>query len=741
MYSEALASCQRGECEAVCFKEGGSWFNPAPNFDSTPEGIWALFVITSLENWQEVLYNAVDSRGVLLQPIQRERLGWSWRQDFSAVYFAAFILVNVILMTNLFVGVVCSEFQMSKRKKERLTNLNAEKREWVLVHDLLVQYAPLRLPRQPRKDASALQRWCFEVFYHGAYAPPLPDLRKKGAKVGARQQGQQQGQAESPRRLARKSPAQIDRARERRRVRAAGARRGEAGEGDSGAQRGGATSGGAADEVGKGSTESPTPPARSWSPSWDEEDTRSASFFVSVAVFAVNMLSLACVVAEFQGMGAEYELVLALTQACCSFLLWLNIVAKVIAIGLPLYWSVSPWDRLELVLEIATPVYCGCRIASFYAQVPGLDHRQLRLLGAVRALRFFRLLTVGWFHLVGAMINALLVALPAVANLVVLIFFWVIAFDFIGVSLFQGAIIADSYPDGDGLSDDFNFATLGKGFLVLCVLLRFEGWAALCADLLTCEYTTARPPAWTIYVFFVVYLVTAVYMMLSVFIALLLDTLEQLNATTGNTVDQRALRRLRDRWSELDPAGDEMIDIAQLGALLRSLGEPFVEAADVSTAASLTRLLVELELPVYLPERKQAGAQGKALLPEGAEVTYIEVAHALAKRAVTGGDPSQFTHYELDPALERIVMSRLPKAYPIVRHLSNNRTFTCEVAVARAIAAGAFDPRRSSRSDLVEGSDDGSDDDFFISEGPHDDLDLGVARPARDGSIRQIRIM
>jgi hypothetical protein len=224
-------------------------------------------------------------------------------------------------------------------------------------------------------------------------------------------------------------------------------------------------------------------------------------------------------------------------------------------------------------------------------------------------------------------------------------------------------------------------------------------------------------------------------MMLSVFIALLLDTLEQLNASTGNTVDQRALRRLRDRWSELDPAGDEMIDIAQLGALLRSLGEPFVGPEDVSTAASLTRLLVELELPVYLPESKPGvRVPRRALLPEGAEVTFIEVAHSLAKHAVTGGDPSQFEHYELNPQLERIVMSRLPKAFPIVRYLSNNRTFTSEAPVARAIAQVAF---RATRSDLVEGSEDGSEDDFF-SEGPHDDVDLGLAKPVRGGSIRQV---
>mmetsp|Transcript_26728 Transcript_26728/g.89485 ORF Transcript_26728/g.89485 Transcript_26728/m.89485 type:complete len:89 (-) Transcript_26728:1058-1324(-) len=50
------------------------------------DAVWALFVVTTLEGWQEVLYMAVDSRGFQIQPVQRERLGWTWRQDLCAQY-------------------------------------------------------------------------------------------------------------------------------------------------------------------------------------------------------------------------------------------------------------------------------------------------------------------------------------------------------------------------------------------------------------------------------------------------------------------------------------------------------------------------------------------------------------------------------------------------------------------------------------------------------------------------------
>jgi hypothetical protein len=618
------------------------------------------------------------------------------------------LIINVILMTNLFVGVVCSEFQTAKQRKERLTNLSAEQREWVLVHDLLTQHAPKRLPRQPAEDANALRKWCFRVFYHGPSAAPLADTNSAAAAPGG-ERAQRRSDA------AAVIKPSLD---------AAG---GDPANGD-----------GRAPRVAIAQRHASSSSAQHDN-GWDAADKRGASFYVSLAVFIVNAVSIGCVMLEFWGMSREYELVLHLIQGVCSLLLMVNIAAKLVAIGLPLYLAGSGWDQLELVIELATPAYCACRIASLFG-IAGLSHRELRLLGAVRSLRFFRLLTTSWLHTVGAIVHALYVSLPAVGNLVVLIFFWIIAFDFIGVSLFSGAVIDDWYPDGEGLSEDLNFSGLFSGFVTLCVIMRFEGWSALHADLLRGKYepSQSRPPTWTVYAFFVVYLVTAVYMMLSVFIALLLDTLEHLNAASGNTVDQRAIRKLAERWSELDPAGDQMIDSEQLGALLRSLGPPFVTRAEVSTVKRLMRLLMHLDLPVYLPEDlSPSGVPSKLILAEEAEVTYLEVAYALAKRAVLAEEPEL---YELEPQLERTVLSKLPKAFPIVRYLSNNRTFTSEVAVARAIARVAFDPACGLQSSQFDAADDDDSENGLFSESVQDDTDLGLRKPKRDGSIRMVAI-
>lgn len=619
------------------------------------------------------------------------------------MYFFIFIVINVVLMTNLFVGVVCSEFNMKKKRLEHLTNLSKQQREWVMAQELLAKAIPPRIPREPRADAHPIRKWAFRIFYHGPSAP-AEDAMGSDTGAGVRKpRGLNAGSAAFKTSMGvMPTPA------------------------GAGARAKAATSNAAG-------AEPPPPP-----PPLERSDIAQ---YVALGTFGLNVLSLCCVLAEHHGMSARYELYLDLCQLGLSCVLLLDIGAKVLAVGLRLYLSVSHWHKLELFLEVVTPVYCAFRVCA-YAGVPLFAGNEFRLLGACRSLRMFRLLAVRWLHTVGAIAAALLASLPSVANLVVLLFFWVVAFDFVGVSLFGGAQIGDWYPDGEGLSDELNFRGLSSGLVTLCVLLRFEGWTALWADLLVAthegRFRVQPPPVWTVYAFFLVYLVTAVYMMLSVFIALLLDTLESLNAAAANRVDPRALAHLVHRWSELDPEADQMMSPVHLGVLLRVLGPPFVERSEVSTVLRLMELLMHLDLPVYLLE--PGSVHSRLILPErGAEVTYIEVAHALVKRAVWAGQEGAC---DLDPQLNRIVMAKLPKAYPIVRELPNQRTFTREVAIARAIAQAAFDPaQRVLAANLDPHGDDESDDGFNLFEHDDEDDDLGLRHRADDdGELRYIAV-
>lgn len=364
------------------------------------------------------------------------------------------------------------------------------------------------------------------------------------------------------------------------------------------------------------------------------------------------------------------------------------------------------------------------------------------MLGALRTLRVLRLLVARWLHRVGALMFALYLALPAVGNLVVLLGFWVLAFAIVGLSLFQGAEIGDWYPDGEGLGDKLNFSTLASAIATLGVLLRLEGWTTLWADLVRAPYPAGdKPPEWLASAYFAIFIISSVYAMLSVFIALLLDSLETLNAAVGNKVDPRDISRLGRRWADLDPEGDQMLPADRLGVLLRRLGQPFVERHEVSSLQRLSALLVTLDLAVY--SNDDSADMSRLLLPPDAEVAYAEVAYALAQRAVFGAQPER---YALQPALQRQVLSHIPKAFPILRELPAKRTFTSELSVARAIARKAFDPSHLASAGQV-GSDtdtDGSDSDDPFSEEMQTDEGFGLRKKSapsgNGGSFRYIAV-
>lgn len=101
------------------------------------------------------------------------------------VYFLAFLLINVVLMTNLFVGVVCAEFQRHKQRKEGLTALSEGQWEWVTTQRILAQQTPPTIPRAPSPDSPMWRRALFTLFYHGPTAPSEPRTATKTGRSRA----------------------------------------------------------------------------------------------------------------------------------------------------------------------------------------------------------------------------------------------------------------------------------------------------------------------------------------------------------------------------------------------------------------------------------------------------------------------------------------------------------------------------------------------------------------------------
>lgn len=68
-----------------------------------------FFLQATFEGWMEVMADAVDARGVDLQPQREANL-------YAYIYFVIFIVCGSFFTLNLFIGVIIDNFNMLKKK-------------------------------------------------------------------------------------------------------------------------------------------------------------------------------------------------------------------------------------------------------------------------------------------------------------------------------------------------------------------------------------------------------------------------------------------------------------------------------------------------------------------------------------------------------------------------------------------------------------------------------------------------
>ncbi|GLV43437.1 Na channel protein 60E [Carabus blaptoides fortunei] len=94
-----------------CLARNYSWINSKISFDHVGIAYLALFQVATFEGWMEVMADAVDARGVNLQPQREANL-------YAYIYFVIFIVCGSFFTLNLFIGVIIDNFNMLKKKYE-----------------------------------------------------------------------------------------------------------------------------------------------------------------------------------------------------------------------------------------------------------------------------------------------------------------------------------------------------------------------------------------------------------------------------------------------------------------------------------------------------------------------------------------------------------------------------------------------------------------------------------------------
>ncbi|XP_060732614.1 sodium channel, voltage-gated, type I-like, alpha isoform X2 [Tachysurus vachellii] len=97
----------RTDCEQL----GNStrWKNLKITFDNVGAGYLALLQVATFKGWMDIMYAAVDNRGVDQQPQYEASL-------LYYIYFVVFIIFGSFFTLNLFIGVIIDNFNQQKKK-------------------------------------------------------------------------------------------------------------------------------------------------------------------------------------------------------------------------------------------------------------------------------------------------------------------------------------------------------------------------------------------------------------------------------------------------------------------------------------------------------------------------------------------------------------------------------------------------------------------------------------------------
>ncbi|XP_012932381.1 sodium channel protein type 7 subunit alpha [Heterocephalus glaber] len=98
------------QCERLMYNESLSWKNAKMNFDNVGNGFLSLLQVATFNGWIDIMYSAVDSVGVEMQPNFENNL-------YMHFYFIAFVIFGLFLPLSMLIAVIITNFNKHKIKQ------------------------------------------------------------------------------------------------------------------------------------------------------------------------------------------------------------------------------------------------------------------------------------------------------------------------------------------------------------------------------------------------------------------------------------------------------------------------------------------------------------------------------------------------------------------------------------------------------------------------------------------------
>ncbi|CAM9436934.1 unnamed protein product [Chrysoparadoxa australica] len=146
----------------TCLVGEDDWVQVVPqSFDHVFLAMGCLYEISTTEGWVDVMYAAIDQRGIDMQPIK------NWNELPWIGFFVTFMIFGAFFIMNLFVGVIIDNFNRIKSSKGAVFQTK-EQEEWQKMQRIVQKIKPKRVYKPPK---GSWRMKCYELMMSPSFDP------------------------------------------------------------------------------------------------------------------------------------------------------------------------------------------------------------------------------------------------------------------------------------------------------------------------------------------------------------------------------------------------------------------------------------------------------------------------------------------------------------------------------------------------------------------------------------------
>ena len=290
---------------------------------------------------------------------------------------------------------------------------------------------------------------------------------------------------------------------------------------------------------------------------------------------------------------------LELLNTVFTFIFLVEMLLKFAAWGLRQYFM-DYWNQLDFVLVVSSVLGFIVEVFLTSGAVPlnPAVFRIVRVARLTRALKSIRM--VRRIKGVARLVDTLVIAIPAMANVASLCFLVIFIFAVMGMDFF-GSDEIDGPNAGkvNGMySQHANFRYFGDAFMLLFRAVTGEAWNGVMHDMMVAEcdpsmypdkdkikpgdkeydeHWCGAPHGLGPVFFFVLFQTLVTGLLFELITAIVLDEFSKMNENEKLPVNSDMIANFNDHWAQLDPKATQMIPQYKLLPFLKSVEPPIFE--------------------------------------------------------------------------------------------------------------------------------------------------------------------